>query len=111
MPPRLATLPRSTLAPGLTLAVATTRRARLRGLALLREPPHGTALAFPRCRSIHTFGMRFPIDVLFLDATLAPLRVAVAVPPNRIVGCRRARTVVECAAGDANRVLAGLRGS
>ena len=37
------------------------------GLALRREPPPH-ALLIPRCRSVHTFGMRFAIDVAFLDA-------------------------------------------
>ena len=45
--------------------VAGDRRSRRRGL-LGRETFEG-ALVIPRCRWIHTIGMRFPLDVAFLD--------------------------------------------
>jgi uncharacterized membrane protein (UPF0127 family) len=46
--------------------VADTRRARRRGL-LGRDGLDG-ALVIERCRWIHTIGMRFPIDVAYLDS-------------------------------------------
>ena len=49
------------------IIVARTRRARLLGLALRRRPPPGRALLLPRCRSVHTFGMRFALDLVWLD--------------------------------------------
>jgi hypothetical protein len=52
---------------GLDVRVARSPRARLLGLALLRDLPAGTALLIPRCGSVHTFGMCFRIDVVFLD--------------------------------------------
>ena len=55
--------------------VADSWWARLRGLAWRREPPDGWALLFPRCRSVHTFGMRFPIDVVFLDRHGWPIAI------------------------------------
>jgi len=45
--------------------VADTRRARRRGL-LGRDDLEG-ALVIEKCRWIHTIGMRFPIDVAYLD--------------------------------------------
>ena len=51
------------------IVVASSRRRRLLGLAWRRHPPQGWGLLFPRCRSVHTFGMRFEIDVVFLDAS------------------------------------------
>ena len=45
--------------------VAVTRRGRARGL-MGREDLEG-ALVLRPCRQVHTFGMRFPIDVAFCD--------------------------------------------
>jgi uncharacterized protein len=75
------------------MRVATGFRARLLGLAFRRRADE--PLLIPRCRSVHTFGMRFPIDVVFLDARGRVLRVARRVPPCRVVSCRGARAVVE----------------
>lgn len=87
--------------------------ARLLGLALLRRPPR-RALLLPRCRSVHTWGMRFAIDVVFLTPVAggAGLRVMALHPrlgPRRVVS-RRADGqlgVLEVPAGDAARL--GLR--
>ncbi len=49
-----------------TALVATSLRSRLLGLAFLDEP-QARCLLFPRCSSVHTFGMRFAIDVVFVD--------------------------------------------
>ena len=75
--------------------VAVTLLSRLLGLALLRPGRAGEGLLIPRCRSVHTFGMRFPIHVVFCDERLVPVSVRGAVPANRIVRERRARAVVE----------------
>jgi uncharacterized protein len=75
--------------------VAVTLPSRLLGLALLGAGRAGEGLLIPRCRSVHTFGMRFPIDVVFLDDDRAPLAVCPAVPPNRVVADRRAAAVLE----------------
>ena len=47
--------------------------------------------------------MRFPIDVVFLDRHGWPIEVRRAVPPNRVVTCRRAAAVIELKAGAADR--------
>ena len=83
--------------------VANSRWARLRGLAWRRTPPAGWALLFPRCRSVHTFGMRFPIDVVFLDRHGCPMAIRHSVKPGRVVRHRRAAAVIEMKAGDADR--------
>ena len=75
--------------------VAVTLPSRLLGLALLRSGRAGEGLLIPRCCSVHTFGMRFPIDVVFLDRDRMPLAVCPAVRPNRVVGDRRAAAVLE----------------
>src|SRR5688500_18191769 len=94
LPPRLRRLPVQR-ALGRDLPVASTRRARLLGLALLSHATAGPGLLIPGCRSIHTFGMRFPIDVVFLDAGDSEIERRQGVPPFRFVSCRRASAVAE----------------
>lgn len=68
-----------------------TRRQRLKGLAF--APPRGP-LHIPRCRSVHTFGMRYPLDLYWLDGPRI-VRVDYAVPPRRVRTCLLARSVLE----------------
>jgi hypothetical protein len=75
--------------------VAVTLLSRLLGLALLSPGRAGAGLLIPRCRSVHTFGMRFEIDVLFLDEARRPIAVARGVRANRVVGRRDAASVLE----------------
>jgi uncharacterized membrane protein (UPF0127 family) len=55
------------------------------GWMLRRRPPDGTALFFDRCRALHTWGMRFALDVVFLDADRRVLAVRRNVRPWRMV--------------------------
>jgi uncharacterized membrane protein (UPF0127 family) len=75
--------------------VAVTRLSRLLGLALLERDAAGPGLLLPSCRSVHTFGMRFALDLVFLDAELEPVSVRRAVHPGRFATDRRARAVLE----------------
>jgi uncharacterized membrane protein (UPF0127 family) len=95
LPRRLRGLPVAARCAGLTILEASTCRARLLGLALVGEPPNGVALHIPRCRSVHTFGMRFALDVAFLDVRGRTIRTERAVPPRRVLVCRGARSVLE----------------
>src|SRR4051812_47384320 len=79
----------------LVIHEATSFRARLLGLAFRREAPAGHALLIPRCRSVHTFGMRFPLDIAFLDEHGSVVRFERSVPPRRVLFCRGARAVLE----------------
>lgn len=56
-----------------SLEVARDRRARVRGL-LGRDGIEGALLLRP-CRSVHTIGLRFPIDVAFCDRDLVVVRI------------------------------------
>ena len=60
-------------------------------------------MLFERCRSVHTFGMRVPITVVFLDRSWRVNRV-VRASPGRILFCRRGRQVLECHLGADVRV-------
>jgi uncharacterized membrane protein (UPF0127 family) len=103
---RLEALPRIAVGDGLELRVARSLRARARGLAGLDELPPGVALLLPRCRAVHTFGMRFALDVVFLDGGGLVLHVAARVPPRRHAAVRAAHAVVETRAGESARFLA-----
>jgi uncharacterized membrane protein (UPF0127 family) len=84
---------------GVTVHVATTHRSRLRGLARLDAVPSGHALELPRTRSVHTFGMRFALDLVWVDAEDAAVRVDRGVPPGRVRTCLAAKSVIEAPSG------------
>jgi uncharacterized protein len=73
---------------------------RLTGLAGRRSWPAGVALEIPRCRSVHTFGMRFALDLVWLDGDRRVVRMDRAVPPCRVRCCRLARAVLELRTSD-----------
>ncbi|HWI75262.1 MAG TPA: DUF192 domain-containing protein [Baekduia sp.] len=108
-PPRLARLPARALPGGLTIYEADTPLARLCGLMALDALPPDAGLHLTRCRSVHTLGMRFALDLIWLDAGGALVRVDEHVAPRRHRATRRARSVVEVGAGRAAAFLdAGL---
>ena len=79
---------------------AETLSERMRGLLGRSTLPVGEALLLDPCRAIHTAGMRFPIDVLFLDRADRVVRAAERIPPRRLmVMAWRARRVLELPAG------------
>jgi uncharacterized membrane protein (UPF0127 family) len=75
--------------------VAVTLLSRLLGLALLRPERAGEGLLIPRCRSVHTFGMRFALDLTFLDAAGREIAVRRAVPRRRVIREVSADSVLE----------------
>lgn len=97
---RLDRLPSASLPGGLRLFAANGFRARLLGLSRLDAIPAGSALCIPRCAAVHTYGMRFPLDLVWLDGAERVIRIDSAVAPGRHVSCRRARAVIETPAGD-----------
>lgn len=83
------------------LEVATTRRSRRRGL-LGRDGIEGALLLSP-ARSVHTFGMRFPIDVAHLDRDGIVLRTTRMRPGRLGAFVWRSRSVLECESGSLER--------
>src|SRR5581483_34185 len=80
-----------------TLEVATSTRARLRGL-LGRDGIEGALLLEP-AKSVHTIGMRFPIDVAFVDHELVVVRTATMRPWRVGRICLKAHAAIEAEAG------------
>jgi uncharacterized protein len=75
--------------------VAKGFRTRLRGLAFRDREAAGPGLLLPHCASVHTFGMRFELDVYFLDGEGRVLSVRYRVPPNRVLWHLGARKILE----------------
>ena len=107
---RLAGLEEMTLDGGLTLIEARSFRERRRGLAKMTPLPPGYGLRIFKCNSIHTFGMRFALDLVWLARDGRVLRVDHDVPARRMKLCARARSVVETRAGDGDRFARALDG-
>jgi uncharacterized protein len=91
---RLSRLPRRAVL-GIEVPVAVGSRARLLGLGGLCLEQAGAGLLIPRCSSVHTFGMRFALDLAFLDRDGNLLAVRRVVPPRRLVWQRGAAAVLE----------------
>jgi uncharacterized protein len=92
--PRLSTLPRCSVA-GHEVPRATGFRARLLGLSWLAREQAGAGLLIPGCGSVHTFGMRFALDLVFLDRSGRPLSIRRGVPARRFAWQRGAAAVLE----------------
>jgi len=84
---------------GARFPLAVTPLSRLLGLALLDRDQAGPGMVIPRCRSVHTLGMRFALDVLFLDRERRPLSRHDRVGATRLLIDRRAAAVLERPAG------------
>ena len=78
--------------------------ARFVGLMGRRRLEEGEGLLIAPCSSVHTFFMRFPIDVIFMDREGKVVKVAPALAPFRLaLGGRGGRDVLEVTAGTAAR--------
>jgi uncharacterized membrane protein (UPF0127 family) len=85
--------------------LATTARLRARGLLGRSALAPGHALWLAPGRSIHTVGMRFAIDVVFLDRDARVVTIREHVVPFRLTwGGWRSRGVLEFAAGEVARL-------
>lgn len=86
-----------------TVEVAHTFAERSRGLLGRTALAPDRGMLIERCNAIHTLFMKFPIDVVFLDRTGAPVKVVKNIRPGRVCvwGGWRAKKTLELAAGTA----------
>ncbi len=82
-------------------------RARLLGLAGLEREQAGAGLLIPRCAGVHTFWMRFDLDLVFLDRAGAPLALRRRVPPRSLAWRRGAAAVLELPAAQGGEFTVG----
>ena len=79
--------------------VADTSRKRRVGLLKHSSLPPGQGLWIAPCEGIHTFGMKFPIDVIFLDRAKKVIKVRPRMGPWKLALSFFAHSVLELPAG------------
>ena len=85
------------------LETAFDSASRTKGLLGRDSLAEGSALVIAPCSAIHTFAMRFPIDVIFAHRDGRVLKLKRAMPAARISVALRAFAVVEMPAGSLER--------
>jgi uncharacterized membrane protein (UPF0127 family) len=81
--------------------VAGTSAERRAGLLGRESLPPGQGLWIVPCEAVHSFFMKFPIDVVYLDRNQRVRKVTRALAPWRLSGCLTAHSVLELPAGTA----------
>lgn len=82
-----------------------TLRSRVVGLLGRVSIKPGEAVWIHPCSGIHTWGMQFAIDVLYLDRSGKLIKIANNIRPWRMpLPCMKAKSVVEMKAGEAERL-------
>jgi len=91
--------------------VAETPLARMRGLLGRRGLERGEGLLLRPAPSVHTFFMRFTIDVVFLARDGGVVKVVPSLRPWRTAAARRAKAVLELPPGEADHrgIRPGIR--
>lgn len=82
-----------------SVEVADTAPRRSKGLLGRKGLQPGTALWIVPCESVHTFGMQFALDLVYLDKQNRIVKIRRNVPPWRMSLCLRAHSVLEFPAG------------
>jgi uncharacterized protein len=95
---------------GVRIRMADTVGARMRGFLFRKSPVMGEGIFLAPCKGVHMYGMRFPLDVLFLDraGTVVALHPGLE-PGHRTPVYARANYALELPAGaiSATRTLVG----
>jgi uncharacterized membrane protein (UPF0127 family) len=107
---RLEALATEPTDPALVLHVARRYGERRRGLARMEPMPSDHALRIVGTNSVHTFGMRFALDLVWLGRGGRVVRIDTNVPARRMKTCLRARSVIETCAGHGDRFAAAIPG-
>ena len=79
--------------------VANTSKARRTGLLKHQSLEPGDGLWIAPCEAVHTFGMKFPIDVLYLNKKRKVIKIRENMVRSRVSFCLRAHSVLELPAG------------
>ena len=88
---------------GEAVEVADTSEKRRVGLLKHARLDPGSGLWIVPCESVHTFFMKFPIDLVYLDKQRKVRKVRHAVPPWRLSACLAAHSILELPAGTAEK--------
>ena len=88
---------------GDSVEVADTSEKRRNGLLKHTSLEPGSGLWIVPCESVHTFFMKFPIDLVYLDKQQRVRKVRHAVPAWRLSACLTAHSILEFPAGTARQ--------
>ena len=83
--------------------LAETALTRMKGLLGRRELPNEEGILLKPASSVHMAFMRFAIDAVFLDRDMRVIKIAADLKPWRAAGARGSKSVLEIAAGEAER--------
>jgi len=72
---------------------------RSKGLLGRKSLARGQGLLLAPCNSVHTFFMKFPLDIIFLDRDGRVVKLKKRLGPWKVCGCLKASSVLEVAAG------------
>ena len=86
-----------------SVQIADSGSKRRRGLLGRKTLSEGEGLWIVPCEAVHTFGMQFPIDLVYLDRNLRVRSVRHHVVPGRLSACFTAHSVLELASGTARK--------
>lgn len=86
------------------LEIPETSPGRMRGLLGRSSLAPGGGMLLEYCSSIHTFFMKFPLDVIFVDAEFAVRKVVRHLRPWRLAMALGAKHTIELPAGALERV-------
>lgn len=89
--------------------IADTSKTRKIGLLKHNALDHGEGLWITPCEGVHTIGMKFPIDVLYLDKKRKVLKIRPGMLKWRMSACLFAHSVLELPSGmaAATKTIAG----
>jgi len=92
-----------------TLIVAFDSQTRRTGLLKHDSLDEGSAMVIAPTNAVHTFFMRFPIDIAFVNREGLVVKICAAVRPWRLAAALRAHAVIELPAGTLarNETIAG----
>jgi len=95
---RVTNLTRNTML-ATCMEVAESAAMRNKGLLGRKQLAPGEGLWISPCEAVHTFWMKFPIDLVYLDRKNRIRKLVSTVPPWRLSACLRAHSVLELPSG------------
>ena len=88
---------------GVAVELADTSEKRRVGLLKHERLEPGAGLWIKPCESVHTFFMKFAIDLVYIDKKQKVRKARKAVPPWRLSACLTAHSILELPAGTIER--------
>ena len=88
----------------LEIAITQTFKERNRGLLALPKIRVDQGLLISPCRSVHTFAMQYPLDLVYLSKQLKVVKLVENLQPNRMSYALAGHSTLELCAGTIERL-------